>query len=184
MIIKNSSRRRKSIRLPIYDYSLAGGYFVTIVTWHRKPIFGNIQSQIFQESSFGRIAKREWFKTAELRQEITLRPDEFIVMPNHIHGIVWINEDETGFSVGAQRRCAPTTTNENPANQPLGVIIRAYKSAVTYQIHSQTGFSDPQIWQRNYYEHIIRDEEDYLNICQYIQENPLFWEFDEENEDY
>jgi len=182
MINKNSSRRRKSIRLPIFDYSLASSYFVTIVTWHRKPIFGKIQSQIFQETSFGRIAKREWFRTTELRREITLRPNEFVVMPNHIHGIVWINEEETGFSVGAQRRCAPTTIN--PANQPLGVIIRAYKSAVTYHIHSQTGLPGPQIWQRNYYEHIIRNEEDYLSICKYIQENPLSWGTDEENEDY
>jgi len=181
MIDENSSRRRKLIRLPFYDYSLAGGYFVTIATWHRTPIFGHIEGQVFQETSFGRIAKREWFRTAELRQEITLHPDEFIVMPNHIHGIVWINH-EAGFSVGAQRRCAPTPGNS--ANQPLGVIVRAYKSAVSHHVHSQTGLPGPKIWQRNYYEHIIRNEEDYLNICRYIQENPLSWGSDKDNEDY
>ncbi|MHB0988908.1 MAG: transposase [Bellilinea sp.] len=169
--------QRKSIRLSGYDYSLAGGYFVTIVTKGRASLFGNVKNGEMLPNDQGIIARNEWFKTAQLRQYLTINDDEFVVMPNHIHGIIWIKDDH----VRAQRRCALTPNNRFAVgSQTLGSIVRAYKSAVTYNIHKQTGMRDIPVWQRNYYEHIIRNERDYENIFEYILSNPLNWEKDEE----
>ncbi|MHB8857767.1 MAG: transposase [Bellilinea sp.] len=168
--------QRKSIRLSEYDYSLAGGYFITIVTMDRVSLFGNVKNDEMIPNDQGVIARNEWFKTAQLRQHLTINDDEFVVMPNHIHGIIWIKDDH----VGAQRRCAPTNNRFSVGSQTLGSIVRAYKSAVTYNIHKLPGMKGVSVWQRNYYEHIIRDERDYANIFDYIQTNPLNWEQDEE----
>lgn len=170
--------QRKSIRLSGYDYSLAGGYFITIVTLDRVSLFGKVKNDEMIPNDQGVIARNEWFKTAQLRPHLTINDDEFVVMPNHIHGIIWIKDDHV---VGAQRRCAPTTSNRFAVgSQTLGSIVRAYKSAVTYHIHKLPGMKGVPVWQRNYYEHIIRDERDYANIFDYIQTNPLNWETDKE----
>ena len=168
--------QRKSIRLSGYDYSLAGGYFITIVTMDRVSLFGKVKNDEVILNDQGVIARNEWFKTAQLRPQLTINDDEFVVMPNHIHGIIWIKDDH----VGTQRRCAPTNNRFSVGSQTLDSIVRAYKSAVTYNIYKLPGMRDVPIWQRNYYEHIIRDERNYANIFDYIQTNPLNWEQDEE----
>lgn len=166
---------RRSIRLPGYDYTLPGGYFVTIVTGGRKRLFGDIENGEMVLSAYGRIALEQWFKTAALRRNVELRTDEFVVMPNHVHGIIWIIDD----LVGAERRSAPTA----PQKGSLGVVVRAYKSAVTYAINAQRGVRDEAVWQRNYYEHILRSQDDWERACAYIQSNPSFWADDDENPD-
>jgi putative transposase len=141
---------RRSIRLREYDYSQNGLYFVTICTRDRLLLFGAIADGLMNLSSMGQIAQEEWFKTARIRAEIRLH--EFVVMPNHIHGIIEITGDVT-----------------------LGKVVRGYKSAVTAQINSLAGNDGIAVWQRNYYEHIIRDEQSYQNISAYIQTNPQRW---------
>jgi REP element-mobilizing transposase RayT len=177
---KNSTHKRRSIRYSGYDYSKSGSYFVTIDTHLRKVIFGRIIDDEMQLNRFGYIAREQWFRTVELRSEVILFEDEFVVMPNHIHGIIHI--DNPGISVGAQRRCAPTNSTNGPvcAAHSLGAIVRAYKAAVTYAIHASTNSSHEPVWQRNYYEHIIADERDYLNISEYIALNPAKWHEDTE----
>ena len=171
-------QQRKSIRLSGYDYSLAGRYFVTIVIMYRVSLFGNVKNGEMETNDYGVIARNEWFKIAQLRRYLTINDDEFVVMPNHIHGIIWIKDDHV---VGAQRRCAPTPNNRfSVGSQTLDSIVRAYKSAVTYNIHKLVGKKSTPVWRRNYYEHIIRDERDYANILEYIHTNPLNWETDEE----
>lgn len=172
---------RHSIRLPEYDYSQPGGYFVTIATVNHSSIFGKVVDGNVQLSNCGEIARKEWFTSAAIRPYIDLYEDEFIVMPNHIHGIIWVKENEFN-SVGAQRRCAPTYNNEkfSVGSQTLSAIVCAYKSAVTYKIHELLGEREFPIWQRNYYEHIIRDEQDYENIFNYIVNNPANWKEDSE----
>jgi putative transposase len=175
---ENSTQRRKSIRYSGYDYSSCGSYFVTIATHQHKRIFGEIFDEKMQLNYFGRIAYEQWFKTAQLRSEVTLIEDEFVVMPNHVHGIIHI---DPGDVVGAQRRCAPTVDHKiNVVPHSLGSIVRAYKSAVTYAIHSKSNSPHQLIWQRNYYEHIISNERDYQNISEYIAFNPAKWQEDTE----
>ncbi len=169
---------RRSIRLKEYDYSLSGGYFITIVAWQRECLFGEIVGGEMRLSGFGEIARSEWFKTGELRQNVELLEDEFVVMPNHIHGIIWIKEDDT---VGARRRRAPTEQFRKPVKGSIPTIVRAYKSAVAFSINDLRGTRGVSVWQSNYYEHIIRDDADRQRIRRYIESNPIMWADDKEN---
>ena len=167
---------RHSIRLKGYDYSAAGGYFVTVVTFQRECLFGEIVGGEMRLSALGEIVRDEWFKTAALRRYVELREDEFVVMPNHAHGIIWIMDD----SVGARRRRAPTEERfGKPVIGSIPTIVRAFKSAVTYRANRE--LNSANIWQRNYYEHIIRGQSDYERIANYIAANPMKWDVDEEN---
>ncbi|SMC25408.1 REP element-mobilizing transposase RayT [Desulfacinum hydrothermale DSM 13146] len=133
----------------------AGAYFVTIVTQDRACLFGHIVDGEMRLNAYGKIVRAEWFKTAQVRPYVVLHEDEFVVMPNHIHGIIWIVDD-----VGARRRRAPTVEQfGKPVPGSIPTIIRAFKSAVTQRINGLQGTSGGVVWQRNYYEHIIRDEE-------------------------
>ncbi len=117
-----------------------------------------------------------------------LYEDEFVVMPNHVHGIIWIERGDGGDSpdaiVGTRRRRAPTVVEQfgKPVPQSLPTIVRAYKSAVTYAVNAFQNQRGALLWQRNYYEHIIRDQQDYLSKSGYILNNPRNWEDDDENQ--
>jgi REP element-mobilizing transposase RayT len=184
----DSSRRhhRRSIRLRGYDYTQPGAYFVTICTQERACWFGEIVDGEMRLNALEEIVREEWFKSADVRPNVVLRRYEFVAMPNHIYGIMWIVGDDdavvVGARVGAQRRCAPTDnipTNVIPGS--LGAIIRAFKSAATKRINAQRGTPGAPVWQRNYYEHIVRDEESLNRIRQYILDNPLRWAYDRNN---
>ncbi len=170
------NRGRQSIRLKGYDYAAAGGYFVTIVTFGRENLFGDIVGNEMQLNTLGKIVHEEWFKTAALRPYVELREGEFVVMPNHAHGIIWIVDGV----VGARRRRAPTTEKfGKPVPGSIPTIVRAFKSAVSYRAGRELNAAN--IWQRNYYEHIIRNEHDYERIAAYIAANPANWSDDKEN---
>ena len=173
-------RQRRSIRLRGYDYSQAGAYFVTLCTCQQHCLFGTVSAGAAQLNEFGRIASAEWSKLAEIRQEIEL--DSFVIMPNHLHGIVWIiNPDEQTTQVGAHGR-APLQRNKlwRPPKS-LGSFIAGYKSAATQQINRLRHSPGAPVWQRNYYEHIIRTERALTAIRQYIVQNPVRWELDRYN---
>jgi putative transposase len=180
---------RHSIRLPGYDYSVPGMYFITVVAFRREYLFGEIIGCTMKLSPIGEIVQREWFKTAELRSYVELWENEFVVMPNHVHGIIRIiDEDGKCDNVGARRRRAPTggraPTNNierfgKPAVGSIPTIVRAFKSAVSYCAGKELNSSN--LWQSNYYEHIIRDDHDHERIAFYIAQNPLNWAEDEEN---
>jgi REP element-mobilizing transposase RayT len=124
----------------------------------------------------GKIARDEWFKTAKLRSYVELYEDEFVVMPNHAHGIIWI--------VGARRRRAPTETIEKfgkPVKRSIPTIVRAYKSAVTYTVNRAQNLRGAVLWQKNYYEHVVRNDRELNNIRWYILNNPLNWQLDRDN---
>ena len=178
---------RKSIRLQGYDYSQSGAYFVTIVSYQRDCLFGKIENGEMTLSGFGKIADECWRAIPEHFPHVEL--GAHIIMPNHIHGIIVITDDESAFDVvdaqhvGATQWVAPTTIPNARPNGPkrgsLGAIIGSYKMAVTRQIgreHNATG-----IWQRNYYERIIRNEREMDNIWRYIESNPTQWDDDDEN---
>lgn len=174
--------RRRSIRLPHHDYSQPGGYFVTICADGLKCLFGEVVDGSVRLSKYGNIVRDEWLRTPQIRREIQV--DAFVVMPNHFHGIVFI-EDDGANPVGAHRR-APT--NRGACHAPLrrkpksiGSIIAGFKSAVTRRINEARALPGAPVWQRNYYEHVIRNESDLNGIRDYIASNPARWHEDENN---
>jgi putative transposase len=166
--------RPNSLRLPDYDYTQPGAYYVTIVTWQRRCVFGEIVDGVMQLNDSGYIVTEEWEKTPQIRPLIEM--DEFVVMPNHVHGIILINEK----SVGAMRRIAPTQPN-GAIPDSIGAILGQIKSITTKQINRLRNTPGAQLWQRNYYDHIIRSEKELNQIRAYIQTNPHRWELDHEN---
>lgn len=169
---------RKSIRLKGHDYSTPGAYFITVVTKDRICLFGNIENGGMRLNALGMIVREEWFKTTMLRPYVHLYEDEFVIMPNHVHGIIWLIDDEL---VGVRRRRTPTEEQYGkPVVGSIPTILRAFKSSVTYRAGRELSIT--KIWQRNYYEHIIRDQNDLENITKYILSNPYNWENDAENQ--
>lgn len=109
-----------------------------------------------------------------------MHEDDFVVMPNHVHGILWINQEMQRKGAATLRHYENSTPSVIPGS--IGAIVRAYKSAVTYAINHVRTTPGAPLWQRNYYEHILRDERDYENVYAYIVENPTRWETDELNQ--
>ena len=122
----------------------------------------------------------EWFHTTELRPYVELFEDEFVVMPNHIHGIIWINEDD---GRGTARRAPTQERFGKPVIGSLPTIVRAYKSAVTKRINLLRQTPGAPVFQRNYFEHIIGSDREYEHIAEYIANNPVNWVRDEERID-
>jgi REP element-mobilizing transposase RayT len=159
--------KRKSIRLKGYDYSQNGAYFITICTEHRECLFGTIRNGKMVLNEIGTIARNELEKTSTIRKYMTI--DCFIVMPNHVHAIVIIDNP-----VGAYCNTPLRGKFKSPSNN-LGAMIRGYKSTVTKKINQFRQTYKKPIWQRNYYEHIIRNEESFQKISDYIIANPQSW---------
>jgi putative transposase len=252
-----NKHHRKSIRLRHYDYSRAGAYFVTVVTQNRKHLFGQIENGIMKPNEAGIIVEMIWHELPDRFPHVSL--DAFVVMPNHVHGIIVINDetpsndsvinaqsqnktpsnvivgvglvptpahannktpldktrqinDESGFTsndtTGAPTRGAPTITqtssiandtdtipqtlsiaNENAQKSkrlPLGDVVGIFKSLTTHAYVMgvrENGWPpfDKRLWQRDYYEHIIRTDEALANIQAYIEANPQNWQKDTEN---
>ena len=179
---------RRSIRLRGYDYTQPGAYFLTICTHRCGHLFGRVVDGEMVLNVFGEIVREEWFRSAEIRAEIELFPDEFVVMPNHIHGIVWIVETDDGGAhghgatghVGAHGR---SPRPRGPAPRSLGSFVAGFKSAVTKRINAHRGTPGARVWQRNYYEHIIRTQRALNAIRRYILYNPWRWYLDRHNPD-
>lgn len=146
-------RNRKSPRLKGYDYAQENAYFVTICAHQQQHLFGYIEDESCNLSPLGKIAHADWENITAHYDHIAL--DEFIIMPNHMHGIIIITES---------------------GKTPLGSVIGVYKSGVTRQAR-QLGY-EMTIWHGRYYDHIIRNEEDYFRIRAYIIENPSRWKND------
>ena len=161
---------RRSIRLKHYDYSQPGAYFITMCTFNKECILGNVINGGTLLNEFGRIVETEWLKSGQIRKNVELV--EYIVMPNHFHGILVI--DSRGVLPYAP-------TQFRLPSQTVGAIIRGFKSAVTKQVNQLRNTPGKPVWQRNYYEHIIRNEGELNNIREYILNNPLRWEYDREN---
>jgi putative transposase len=165
------SHGRRSVRVPGYDYTTPGAYFVTICAHDRACLFGEIVEGTMRVNEYGSITREAWWKTAETRAYVALQAYEYIVMPNHIHGIIRI--------VGE-----PEATPERfgkPVRGSIPTIVRAFKSATTRRINVTRGISNARVWQTNYFEHIIRDDEQMHRIRRYIADNPARWDEDEEN---
>jgi putative transposase len=171
-------QQRHSVRLKEYDYSQNGAYFITICAYNQGCLFGKIVDEKVQLNKLGKIAQEEWMHSAEIRQEIYL--DEFIVMPNHLHGIVLIQQGDPPV---APTQKNPMTKPRGPEKKSLGSFVAGYKSSVAIKINRFRNTPGDKIWQRNYYEHIIRNDNSLNMIRNYIISNPMQWELDRENPD-
>ena len=217
---------RRSIRLRGYDYTQVGAYFVTLCTWQRECLFGEVVEGVMRLSPTGRIIEVEWQRLGYHFPHIRL--DAFVVMPNHLHGIIIVNDlvgatrhaqdgvregddrmqDQTRVggdgspSGGATRQVQEVAregddpvqyqarvgidgsplrrmrSNGPPAGS-LGAMIGQFKSRATKRIWARLEKDRTPVWQRNYYEHIIRDEADLRRIREYIQNNAARWDQDQ-----
>lgn len=187
-----SPHHRRSIRLPEYDYSSSGAYFVTLVTHLRESILGEIVAGEMAPNIAGEQIWEVWNSLPSRYSQIEV--DEVVVMPNHFHGILWINETDGGFSVGAIHELPqqlpqrlephPQTPEERRLNRRrmlLPLVMGYFKMNSSKKINQMLGSSGRPIWQRNYYERVIRNETELNAIRVYIQNNPSQWELDREN---
>lgn len=178
--MRSTHRCRQSYRLQGYDYSLAGAYFVTVCTHEKQNLFGDIFEGEMTLNESGRAVLRSWFSLEDNFPNITL--DEFMIMPNHVHGIVWI-ADIVGAQFIAPTKCTPSgkpilgAMNRAPT---LGKIVRTFKAASTHQIR-EFGL-EYSVWQRNYHDRIIRNEKELELVRFYIRNNPSNWQSDEYGE--
>jgi len=183
--------RRRSLRLKGYDYAEAGAYFVTAVTQDRRCLFGEIIGGEVRLSEAGRMAVAVWDSLPDRFAGLAL--DAFIVMPNHIHGVIDMapptgTPRRSGNTVPGDRPRATTRVAPTPDGYALSDVVHAYKSSTTaHYARRVTADGWPpfpgRLWQRNYYEHVVRGDDDLDRIRTYIQENPLKWELDTENPD-
>jgi len=176
---------RRSIRLPEYDYSQPGAYYVTIVASDRESLFGEVVNKETVLTKFGLVAKQQWEKLPKRFPNIEL--GAFIIMPNHMHGIITITDGRgtagnTNDHDDKSSRRAPTWEGfQKPVKGSIPTIIRSYKSAVSYRINLMRGTQGIPVWQRNYWGHIIRNPQDLQNKSDYIEANPMLWDEDDEN---
>ena len=158
---------RRSIRLPSYDYTQAGAYFVTVCVQERACLLGRIADGQMQESTAGQMVRTAWEQIPIQYPGVDI--DQFVIMPNHVHGILVLTESAHGS-----------------VSLSLPDVVQRWKSWTTAQyrhgVHEQTWppFA-ARLWQRNYYEHIIRDEGEWRTVQDYIINNPALWQTDEEH---
>ena len=171
---------RRSIRLPKYDYSQSGVYFVTICTYQKQCLFGDIKQEKMILNQIGKIVVQEWLKSSEIRSELQLH--EWIIMPNHIHGIVVItsNYQDMKYHKDAINNEGASLAPLQRKPKSLSTFVWGFKSAVTKRIKSLCVDDNVRVWQKNYYESIVQDEKQLNNIRQYIIDNPQKWDDDPE----
>ena len=168
--------KRKSIRLKGYDYSRAGMYFITICTYNRDCLFGEIVNEEIILNEYGRIVEEEILKTAEIRKNIKI--DKFVIMPNHIHLIIEIITDDEKQILDKNRDIKEEIKILKSPSDNVGAVVRGIKSQVTANINKKRDSKGIPIWHKNYYENIIRNEEMYLKVAEYIENNPRLWKND------
>jgi len=168
-------RHRRSIRLPRYDYASPGAYFVTMCAHGRLPLF--------EDPALRGMIERTWYSQQERFADVTL--DSFCVMPNHIHFIVWLNP--VGAPLAGAHDASPMTragAGASPA-PTLAEVVGAFKSIVATEwlkwLRQHAPHRSGRVWQRNYYERVIRNKDELSSIRDYIHVNPLKWDLDREN---
>lgn len=167
-----SKQIRKKLRLENYDYRSPGAYFVTICTQGHQSALGKIVDQNVELTWKGEIAQDLWAEIPLHFSYVNL--DEFVVMPNHLHGILWIEEQND--SIPSLRK---NPNSVNPQAGSLSVIVRSFKSAVTRKVNQTSHTRGRGFWQRSFHDHILRDDQDLDEHRKYILENPIRWKMDE-----
>lgn len=188
-MVNRPKPQRESIRLPGYGYSDEGAYFVTICTKKRDCLFGEVRNGTVELSKIGQIVRDYWLEIPKHFENVQL--DEFVIMPNHLHGIIVLEKRVECIQPLQNNNVGVQYIEPSPGIDPapnkyqhvipksIGSIIRSFKAAATRWCRENS--LEGQIWQRNYYEHIIRSEIPLNKIRRYIMGNPLSWQLDIEN---
>jgi REP element-mobilizing transposase RayT len=185
MVFDANLHYRRSIRLKGYDYSQAGLYFITICTKNRECLFGKIEKGVMILNQAGKIADECWMNIQNHFPNVRLH--EYVVMPNHVHGILEITNVADRMAVGTKKFSpvkrigdesarAKNRSLLHPPSKTVGSIVRGFKIGVTKWFHENTNIND--VWHRNYYEHIMRDNASFQTITNYILNNPQKWDKD------
>jgi REP element-mobilizing transposase RayT len=169
---------RRSIRLPGADYAEAGAYFVTICAAERREIFGSIENGLVLLSELGKIVRGCLVQIPNHFANATVK--EFVVMPNHLHAIIALGVGAR-YIVPFDQRARTLEEFQKPVKGSIPTTVRAFKAAVTRQAGKELGWSGREIWQRNYFERVIRDGKEFGDASRYVAENPMRWEWDAEN---
>ena len=167
---------RRALRLSGYDYSQNGVYFVTICAYRHAHLFGSIADGAMKPNAIGKIIIEEWQRTAVLREYVRL--DTFVLMPNHLHGIIAILGEDSRAN---QREAPAASVKQNSVklkSGSLGAIVGRFKGSVTRRAHDLAEYRDVPVWQRNYFDHIVRSEKSLQAIRDYIILNPSRWSED------
>lgn len=192
---------RRSIRLKGYDYAQPGAYFVTIVTYQRECLFGEIVDGEMRLNEYGKIVQKWWNEIPNHFPNVEIVV--FVIMPNHIHGIILISADRRGTvpvpgvddktnveteNLGGETPNQGERTSQSGGETPplraptLGQVVAYFKYQSTKEMNALDGTGTiTKLWQRNYYEHIIRNRREMAKIWDYIETNPLHWADDDEN---
>jgi len=189
--------QRRTLRLPYYDYALPGAYFVTICTHRRRCLFGEIVDSRMVQNAAGEKVAEEFLRSFEIRSEMAR--DAWVLMPNHLHAILLI-QSQGEFGVSGDLPVAPTHClgarslsdvscgssrkegrPKGPEAKSLSSFISGFKAAATTRIREITGRPSMPVWQRGYYEHVIRGRKELERTRLYIDGNPQTWLDDDEN---
>lgn len=163
--------RRRSTRLRGYDYSLRGAYFVTICSVNRACLFGEIVNGEIRLHQAGFTVQECWEEIPAHFPDVEL--DEFVVMPNHVHGIIVVSSGK-----GAACRAPTVERFGRPVPGSIPTVMRSFKSAATKRTNQMCRSPGAKLWQRNYWEHIIRNETELSRLREYVLTNPMRWELD------
>lgn len=163
---------RRSIRLPGFDYSSPGAYFITLCTFRRRQLLAAICGDRLCLTRAGQIVRDEWLRSAEMRSDLSL--DAFVVMPDHFHGIVLIGNGSPSKPASRVRGSAATTIR-GPASGSIGAVLAGFKAATTVRINGLRQLPGEPVWQRNYFECVIRDQYGLRRVRAYIEDNPVRW---------
>lgn len=178
------------MRLSSWDYSWDGSYFITICTQNRRCIFGNVINSQIKLSPIGDIVIEEWFKSFDIRNELFC--DAFVIMPNHLHAIVRIDNNRIDSLRSSKPEKHPAGTHSRATEgmeknkhgvayrppKSISSFVAGFKSASTKRINKLRNSPEEKVWQARFHDHIIRSEEDYQRIFEYIKYNPQKWEED------
>ncbi len=192
MTLFNNKYRVETTRVKTWNYNSEALYFITICTNNKEHFFGEIQNGEMILNDIGVIVQSEWLQTPDIRPDMNISLDEFVVMPNHFHAIISIGENEFNLnnfndghkllSLAAGAKLSAYLLNEGeatnkfgPQSKNLGAIVRGFKSSVSKITRRLIGHF---CWQERYHDHIIRNQEAYLHIQQYILNNPANWQQD------
>ena len=179
MEIDKGRLARRSIRFPGFDYSRPGNYFVTVCADRRRCLFGRIEKNEMVLSGLGEAVRKCWIEIPHHFPNIEI--ETYVVMPNHLHGILALNPKLP--DAFRRPRSIPLTAESfgKPVSGSIPTIIRSFKAAVSKLVRESGFLMSGVVWQRGYFERVLRDSREFINVTDYIIKNPLRWALDEEN---
>ena len=181
MEYRDLEHHRQSIRLNGYNYAESGAYFVTICTQGHPCLFGEIVDGQTHANALGQMVQETWCDLPDHYPHVEL--DAFVLMPNHVHMVIVLTEGSDVVGAGFKPALVhgPVPTPDSTKRHGLAEIVRAFKTFSSQKVNKCRGLRGVPLWQRNYYEHIIRNERALTHIRRYITENPQRWAQDREN---